>query len=540
MCKKKRKWRDSFAVIIALALIISLQAPIYAKGQTVETNGVDMGRSAGTLPIETTHDGGTYVDDDDFNASFEINEDLTLISDTAYPYTGAFSVYGSLNIAGGNIYVPKKIQARYLTISGGIIRTNEILTSFINDSSQFITVDGDAVVFTERIRVNNSEKGPTLTQGVVFVGNAGTVYGTVNLPGSVEIPIGYTLTVPEGAELVIPKGITLTNNGTIQNNGTIKNYGVMAGNVVTGNKVQQYSSVTVTDGTGGGEYKEGEIVTITADAPESGKQFKEWIGVDGLTFTDGTSKTSAIAKFTMPANAVSVTATYEDIPEVVEAPNITGQPADVSVKVGEKATFTVTATGTEPLTYQWMIDRKDGKGFVNISNATASAYTTSAVDKDCDGFKYKCVVSNAAGSAESNMATLTVTEEIYEPVEYKITKGSNQSIEEGYKGAVTITCDGELSKFKQVLVDGKVVDAKFYTVVSGSTILTFTNDYLASLSVGKHTVRFEYSDGYAETNLAIEKAEDKDNDDAQDDCKDNDDKDNNQNDNDETPKTGDT
>ncbi|MBE6973295.1 MAG: hypothetical protein E7440_05365, partial [Ruminococcaceae bacterium] len=41
--------------------------------------------------------------------------------------------------------------------------------------------------------------------------------------------------------------------------------------------------------------------------------FKEWTGADGLTFTSG-SKTTATATFTMPAEAVNVTATYEDIP----------------------------------------------------------------------------------------------------------------------------------------------------------------------------------------------------------------------------------
>ena len=72
-------------------------------------------------------------------------------------------------------------------------------------------------------------------------------------------------------------------------------------------------SVTVNNGTGSGSYVEGESVTITANAPETGKQFKEWTGTDGLTFTKG-SKSSSTAKFTMPANDVSVTATYEEIP----------------------------------------------------------------------------------------------------------------------------------------------------------------------------------------------------------------------------------
>jgi len=70
-------------------------------------------------------------------------------------------------------------------------------------------------------------------------------------------------------------------------------------------------SVTVNNGTGSGNYVEGDAVTITANAPESGKKFKEWTGTDGLTFTSGIAVTET-ATFTMPANDVTLTATYVD------------------------------------------------------------------------------------------------------------------------------------------------------------------------------------------------------------------------------------
>jgi hypothetical protein len=74
-----------------------------------------------------------------------------------------------------------------------------------------------------------------------------------------------------------------------------------------------YYAVTVFDGTLSGYYAVGDSVTITADEPVNGKRFKEWIGVDGLTFTEG-SATSETATFTMPAEAVTISAVYEDIP----------------------------------------------------------------------------------------------------------------------------------------------------------------------------------------------------------------------------------
>lgn len=94
------------------------------------------------------------------------------------------------------------------------------------------------------------------------------------------------------------------------------------------------------------------------------------------------------------------------MPPAIEKPKITKQPQPVSVKVGETATFTVEAAG-EGLSYQWQI--KAGKGgWDDITDANTSSYTTTAVVQNCDGFQYRCVVSNSAGSVNSDSATLTV------------------------------------------------------------------------------------------------------------------------------------
>ena len=79
-----------------------------------------------------------------------------------------------------------------------------------------------------------------------------------------------------------------------------------------GTPVATYT-LTVNEGTGSGDYAENVIVTIQADAAATGKQFKEWTGLDSVEFVDSTSKTSATAKFKMPAETVTATATYEDV-----------------------------------------------------------------------------------------------------------------------------------------------------------------------------------------------------------------------------------
>jgi hypothetical protein len=79
------------------------------------------------------------------------------------------------------------------------------------------------------------------------------------------------------------------------------------------------------------------------------------------------------------------------------------QPASVTVVVGETATFSVTATGTGPFTYQWF---QNGTA---IPGATSSTYTTPATTTSQSGSIFTVVVTNAQGSATSGPATLTVT-----------------------------------------------------------------------------------------------------------------------------------
>ncbi len=67
--------------------------------------------------------------------------------------------------------------------------------------------------------------------------------------------------------------------------------------------------VTVYGGTGGGEYEEGETVTIKADDPAEGKAFDKWASEDGVEFADEASPETT---FVMPGNDVTVTATYKE------------------------------------------------------------------------------------------------------------------------------------------------------------------------------------------------------------------------------------
>lgn len=85
------------------------------------------------------------------------------------------------------------------------------------------------------------------------------------------------------------------------------------------------------------------------------------------------------------------------------APSIITQPASKSVPSGQRATFSVVARGTTPLSYQW---QKDG---VNIPGATLASYTTPITTVSNTGTQYRAIITNRMGSVTSDGATLTVT-----------------------------------------------------------------------------------------------------------------------------------
>ena len=84
------------------------------------------------------------------------------------------------------------------------------------------------------------------------------------------------------------------------------------------------------------------------------------------------------------------------------APVVTTQPVSLTVAAGQSATFSVAVTGTIPLSYQW---NRNGAA---ISGAMSASYTTAATTNADNGAVFSVVVSNSAGSATSNDATLTV------------------------------------------------------------------------------------------------------------------------------------
>lgn len=103
-----------------------------------------------------------------------------------------------------------------------------------------------------------------------------------------------------------------------------------------------------------------------------------------------------------PAPSPAPAPTPPTAPPAAVAPTITTAPSAATADVGQTATFSVVASGTAPLGYQW---RRNGAA---IAGATAATYVTPALTLADSGAVFAVTVSNSAGSLTSAGAALTV------------------------------------------------------------------------------------------------------------------------------------
>lgn len=220
--------------------------------------------------------------------------------------------------------------------------------------------------------------------------------------------------------------------------------------------------------------------------------------IDTLTVDGGA--VAATTSYTFSGVAINHTISVTFKPE---PPVITLQPSDKSVNAGETAVFKTAVTGTN-LAYQWQVDRNDKKGWVNISRAESTELKLKSVEQSQNGFRYRCIISNSAGSVTSNEVKLTV---VPVNVEYKVSEGADNTFTLDESEELTIRVDAEFGKFLGVEMDGWKVDPANYTSWSGSTYVKFTKDFMNTQVVGNHTVRILFSDGYATTTVTIARNE---------------------------------
>src|SRR5207248_2745717 len=207
-------------------------------------------------------------------------------------------------------------------------------------------------------------------------------------------------------------------------------------------------------------------VAATGTAPLSYQWQKNGTTIGAATAASYTTPATTAAdngdQFTVvvsnAAGSVTSRAAALTVNAVLVAPTITTQPASQTVSAGQTATFTVTATGTAPLSYQW---QKNGTA---IGAATTASYTTPATTASDSGAQFTVVVSNAAGSVTSNAAALTVNAAPVAPT--ITTQPASQTVSTGQIGRATCRARGTAPVTYQWQRNG--------TAIGGATAASYT------------------------------------------------------------------
>jgi hypothetical protein len=156
---------------------------------------------------------------------------------------------------------------------------------------------------------------------------------------------------------------------------------------------------------------EGQVATFSVSATGTPSPTYQWrkngVTISGATSDSYTISVTALvdngAVFSVVATNVAGSATSNNATLTVNSPpTISTAPSNQAVVLGQTATFTVTATGTAPLTYQW---QKTG---VNISGATAASYTTPPAIAADNGTVFSVTVTNSVGTVTSPNAGLSI------------------------------------------------------------------------------------------------------------------------------------
>jgi hypothetical protein len=229
----------------------------------------------------------------------------------------------------------------------------------------------------------------------------------------------------------------------------------------------------------------GQTATFTVSAggtaPLSYQWTKNGAAISGATGSSYTTPSEvigdngAVFKVTVTNSAGSVTsvAATLTVSPVPVAPTITSQPANQAVTVGQTASFSVVATGTAPLSYQW------SKNGVAISGATGSSFTTPATVIGDNGARFTVVVTNSVGSVTSAAATLSVTAAAVAPT--ITTQPANQTVSVGQSATFSVVASGTAPLSYQWKKNGTVISGA--TASSYTTPATATTDNGASFTV---------------------------------------------------------
>ena len=436
--------RKTLAALLALSLLASLLplgaqpalavAPIgqvlYVGGVQISSTGYWTTDSDGNVIASTAGETPTdnYIHYDAENNVLTLHN-ATIKNELEFNE----SIEGGTYINGSAIGVFNQSGNAELTIS--LVGTNTIanvgkgifvLARSASTGSSNLTIQGDgslnasasqtgiwvqsngnnAALCVENAEVTASSGDPFKNGVLVQAKDGSDVSLTVN---------GGSLTASVNANIWFQFGSGVSGSGTptvtVSKNAIVRANGGIANN----------SSTSIQYGTGNEE--NGGIVFDGKNGTVYGKvELQEDLTIgEGESLTIGKDASLNTGSHEVIVNGGTLTGGDKIEGTVKYAPTITTQPTSQTVTEGETATFTVVASGTEPLSYQWQQSTDKGSSWTNIDSATNTTYTTGKTTMDMNDYQYRCVVTGSAGSVTSSAATLTINA----PTTYTITAAAS-------------------------------------------------------------------------------------------------------------------
>ena len=431
------------------SLTLATASGIGGAGDIILSGSVASAYNLTKIGVNTLTFGGTSM----FSGSLQASAGITTISSTGtFEFTSTGGLVGNLTnegvlrfnnsadrtvagtisgtgslvkVGASNLTLPGSTYTGATTISSGSLTVKGALsTSQISNSGTFNWSPTNSV-FTGSL----SGSGKTiLTSTSTVTLTLGTLGYTPTFDGNIQVGSNVTLAVNAGARL----------SGSIE--------------VLSGGAVSLASSVGSVFGSTTKLTVNGGVVDLKGNT----------VSVGSLTLLNGGTfiSSSGTAKITFSGGTLSV------------APSslvITSQPQSQTVVAGSSALFSVSASGTGPLSFQW---KKDGSTI--LTGGTSSTYTIPAATTANAG-SYSVVVTNSSGSVSSGSATLTVNTPVSitsQPASVTVTSGSSASF--------SVTATGTAPLTYQWKKDG--------TSITGGTSSTYTIPAATATNAGTYSV----------------------------------------------------
>lgn len=233
---------------------------------------------------------------------------------------------------------------------------------------------------------------------VAYNGSTGYLYS----PGTYPVLVTFTSSDPNYSSATLLTNYTISKSTPTFSNLSSPSIAVGAAIAMVSGNISNYPAVPV------GDYV---IMTLNGVSQESAV---DTFGNFSSTFSTAalpTGNDKVTYSFAGDQNFNAASTAFSTLAIVpLAVPVITVNPYDQTSSAGDGVSFTAIATGSPVVSVQWQVSTDGGLTFTDITgNASATTTTLSFSTTDSEnGYKYRAVFTNSAGTTTSAIATLTM------------------------------------------------------------------------------------------------------------------------------------